>query len=209
VSKKEQESAATESSTSPQNSPSSPASSQPSRLWPIVAGATSLIAVGAISSLLLLGGNDESSAPKMIELNSDPEEATVYIDDVPIGRAPIEHRTDQSSIESVRFEQRGFETKEFDDVQVRANQHNRLFAELQSTDATLRIVTDTDGADVIVDDRILGQTTDSGVDRFDLEYSDDDVEVRVVHPELGEVRRSVTDLDSELRIDGDDFSQSD
>ena len=59
VSKKEQESAATESSTSPQNSPSSPASSQPSRLWPIVAGATSLIAVGAISSLLLLGGNDE------------------------------------------------------------------------------------------------------------------------------------------------------
>ncbi len=201
--------AATESSTTPGQQPSPPASSTPSRLWPIVAGAAALIAVGAVSSMLVFGSGDESPQSAVIELNSDPEEATVYIDDVPIGRAPIEHQTDQSSIESVRFERSGFETKEFDDVEVRPNQDNRLFAELQSTNATLRVVTDVEGADVIVDDRVVGQTTDGDSDSFGVEYSDADLEVRIVHPELGEVRRSVADLDSEIRIDGGDFSRSD
>lgn len=189
----------------------SPGDDGAKRWWKPVAPAAVLAAGAVIVAALVVGGGDGD--PEPLELTSDPEVATVYIDDIPVGTTPLTHETSEETIGEIRFDAEGFDPVTFEDFDVATGGDNRLYAELEPASMKLRVDAGVTGAEIRVDDRRLGTVEGEEPAEFTVEWPRDGLEV-VARDDEDDVARRVVDpveFDDTVDVffDRDDFQPPD
>jgi len=124
----------------------------------------------------------------VISVESEPDEATVYVDDQPVGQTPLSQQFGIGDYD-IRLEADGFRPYQ-DTIDVRAGEPTRVAAQLQRQPGRLRIDGAPDGADVIIDDEQRG-----GADEvIDLQPGR---RIAEVHADDYQVYRQPVDIESD------------
>lgn len=161
---------------------------QPRRsAWVYATAAATLVALSLGAALIFSG---PQTAPVLVAFHfeSDPSGATVFINGLPIGRTPLEHRVERSPLGEIRFQHPDRITETFTDVAVTAGD-NRLFASLAPRTVTVKIRTEVAGADLRINDLPMGRLTDENGESFVVEWPERELLIELSHPDEGEALR--------------------
>ena len=177
-----------------QETPPSASPSSSSR-WPLIAAGLFLLLLLS-TGVLFFGAAQQEQEPlapttALLRMDSDPPRATVEINGVPIGQTPLEELVSIGPLSNVRFVHPERSPVEFENIEIRP-EGNRLFASLPERTLTLRITSEIDATEVLVNDRALGRLSGSQEEVFILDWPEEELLIRAVHPERGEAFRRIS-----------------